>query len=95
MQRRCKLTHLILAGVVVLSLAPMMVAVDAQAQIAFVSNRDGKSEIYVMAADGWNPQNLSNNPDGNYGPAWYTLPLVVAPAGKTLTTWGWLKQADR
>jgi hypothetical protein len=32
-------------------------------QIAFVSNRDGNEEIYVMnAADGSNPTRLTNNP---------------------------------
>ena len=37
MQRRNNFTHLILAVVVALGLTPLMVAVDAQAQIAFVS----------------------------------------------------------
>ena len=52
MQRRYSLTHLILASVIVLGLTPLMVCVDAQAQIAFVSDRDGNLEIYVMDADG-------------------------------------------
>ena len=54
MQRRYSLTHLILASVIVLGLTPLMVCVDAQAQIAFVSDRDGNLEIYVMDADGGN-----------------------------------------
>ena len=48
MQRRYSLVHLILANVVVLSLTPLMVAIDAQARIAFMSDREGNSEIYVM-----------------------------------------------
>ncbi|MCE2395573.1 PD40 domain-containing protein [Candidatus Poribacteria bacterium] len=56
MQRRYTLA---LATVVLLTL---MIGVDAQAQIAFVSNRSGNWDIYVMDADGGNPQNLTNNP---------------------------------
>ena len=41
MQRRFNLTHFILASVVVLGLMLLMVAVDAQAQIAFMSDRFG------------------------------------------------------
>ena len=41
MQRRYNLAHLILVGVVVLVLTPLMAVVDVQAQIAFVSERDG------------------------------------------------------
>ena len=41
MQCRDNLAHLILAGVVVLSLTPLMGVVDAQAQIAFSSEREG------------------------------------------------------
>ena len=70
MQRRYNLTHFILASVVVLVLAPLMVVVDAQAQIAFLSHRDGNSEIYVMDADGGNQRNLTNNPDKDYSPSW-------------------------
>ena len=68
MQRRYNLTHLILAGVVVLGLTPLMAVVDAQAQITFISDRDGhvhprfgwhSFEIYVMEVDG----GLTNNPN--------------------------------
>ena len=80
MQRRYNLAHFILAGIVVLVLTLLMVVVDAQAQIAFVSNRDGHFqkdlpdipalEIYVMDADGGNPRNLTNNPSSDYAPSW-------------------------
>ena len=38
--------------------------------IAFDSRRDGNLEVYVMAADGSNPVNLTNNPNDDYLPAW-------------------------
>ena len=70
MQRRYSLIHLILGIVVALGLTPMMVAVDAQGQIAFTSNRDGNNEIYVMDADGGNLRRLTNNPAGDRNPSW-------------------------
>ena len=70
MQRGYNLAHFILAGVVVLVLAPLMVVVDAQGQIAFSSHRDGNMEIYVMDADGDNQRNLSNNDSDDQYPSW-------------------------
>ena len=70
MQRRYNLAHLILANVVVLVLTSLMVAVDAQAQIAFASDRDGNREIYVMEVDGNNQQNLTNDPNNDASPSW-------------------------
>ena len=70
MQRRYNLARMILASVVVLSLTPLMVAIDAQAQIAFVSDRDRNDEIYVMDDAGKNQRNLTNNPDTDYAPSW-------------------------
>ena len=70
MHRRHRLAHLILAIVVALSLTPLIVAIDTQAQIAFESNRDGDFEIYVMDADGGNPRRLTNNPAKDYAPSW-------------------------
>ena len=73
-------------------------------RIAFMSNRDGHvhpihgrptSEIYVMDADGGNPQNLTNNPHSDGSPAWLNSPFAVTPAGKKFTIWGRLKQVDR
>jgi hypothetical protein len=40
-------------------------------QIAFCSNREtGRSQIWVMNADGSNPRNLSNDPHNNWDPVW-------------------------
>ncbi len=78
MQRRYNLGHLILASVIVLVLIPLMVCVDAQAQIAFTSNRDGDYEIYVMDADGGNQLNITNNRHDDWSPSW-------SPDGKQIT----------
>ncbi len=71
MQRRYNLARMILVSVIVLVLTPMMVVVDVQAQIAFQSDRDRNSEIYVMDDDGKNQRNLTNHPDGDdLAPSW-------------------------
>ena len=70
MHRRHRLAHLILAAGVALSLTPLIVAIDAQAQIAFVSKRDGNFEIYVMDTDGGNPRRLTNNRHADLSPSW-------------------------
>ncbi len=70
MQRRYNLADFLLAIVVVLGLTPLMVCVDAQAQITFVSKRDGNAEIYVMDADGGNQRRLTNHPDNDWFPSW-------------------------
>ena len=65
-------------------------------RIAFTSLKDGrKRDIYVMDADRDNQQNLTNNPHDDTAPAWYNPAFAVAPAGKILTIWGWLKQDDQ
>ena len=47
------------------------------AVIAFVSNRDGNPEIYVINADGTNPVRLTNLSTLEWGPAW-------SPDGKSI-----------
>src|SRR5207249_2981914 len=39
-------------------------------RIAFVSDRTGNAEIFVMNADGTNPANVTNNAATDVGPAW-------------------------
>ena len=70
MERRYSLGHLILAVVVVLGLTPLMIVVDAQGQIAFVSRRNGNAEIYVMNAAGGNQRRLTNNRHDDFRPSW-------------------------
>ena len=73
MQRRYNLARMILASVVVLSLTALMVAIDAQAQIAFQSDRDRNYEIYVMDDDGKNQRKPHQSP--RYG--LYTLMVAL------------------
>ena len=71
--------------------------------IVFVSHRDGNYEIYAMNADGAR-QVRRRTKDGSEDtdPAWFDpafaveiAPFAVAPVGKKITMWGWLKQVDR
>ena len=70
MQRRYNLAHFFLASVIVLVLTQLIVEVDAQAQIIFVSQRDRNPEIYVMDADGGNQHNLTSDPNNDWNPSW-------------------------
>ena len=70
MHRRYNLAHLILASIVVMVLTSLLVAVDAQARIAFESDRDWNWEIYVMDNHGGNQRNLTNNPGDDRDPSW-------------------------
>ena len=77
MHRRTNLAPLILAVVVVLELTLLMVCVNAQARIAFESDRDGHIlnnfwayEIYVMDNDGGNQRNVTNDPADDRSPSW-------------------------
>ena len=56
---------------------------------------DANPDIYVMNADGSNPQNLTNHPEDDLAPAWFGPAFAVGPAGKKLTIWGQVKQGNR
>ena len=82
MHRRYDLTRMILASVIILVLL-LMVAVDAQARIAFAADRKGgweNFEIYVMDADGGNQQRLTENRVFDEDPSW-------SPDGKRIVFW--------
>ena len=63
MQRRYNSAYFVLASVILLGLMPLIASGNAHAQIAFVSSENGNADIYVMDADGGNPQNLTKNPN--------------------------------
>src|SRR3990170_3709760 len=62
----------------------------ATAKIAFVSDRDGNAEIYVMNADGSGLTNLTNNPESDFfrnawspaEPSTANTPAIRSTAGK-------------
>ena len=70
MQRRYTLAYFVLVMVVFFGLAALMVGVDAQAQIAFISRKNDNSDIYVMDADGENRRRLTNSPRDEWSPVW-------------------------
>ena len=69
MHRRYNLAQLILASVVALVLTLPPVAVEAQARIAFTSERDGNRQIYVMDINGKNQRRLTKNPFDEWDPS--------------------------
>ena len=83
MHRRYNFIHFLLASFIVLVLTSLIEAVDAQAQIVFISQRDGHfrddipgipklpaAEIYVMDTDGGNLRRLTNDPGSDSAPSW-------------------------
>ena len=64
-------------------------------RIAFVSDRDGNNEIYMMDANGGNQRNITKNPYDDAAPEWFGPAFAVASVGKQFTMWGWIKQVVR
>ncbi len=46
-------------------------------KIAFMSDREGNLDIYVMAADGSSPINLTNHSALDFEPAWFPIMKTV------------------
>jgi uncharacterized protein YjdB len=68
-------------------------------RIAYVTDRDGNAEIYLMNADGTNPQRLTNTPATEGSPSWTPdgAKIVFASnvAGTTTGTFHiWIMNAD-
>ena len=59
----------VVAGLLASSPAQATVSGD-NGRIAFVTDRDGNAEIYVMNADGTDPVNLTNDPAADTAPNW-------------------------
>ena len=59
-----------LAITLCLCVAPVLAQPPATAKIAFVSTRDGNSEIYIMNPDGREQINLTQHPSNDFDPAW-------------------------
>ena len=78
MQRRYNLAYLMLAYAVLLGLMPLMVDVDAQAQIAFTSEKIHTVNIYMIDPNGRNLRRLTNN-------RWADDFLSWSPDGKRIT----------
>jgi hypothetical protein len=57
-------------GATIPLIQPQTPALKANGKIAFVSDRDGNKEIYVMDADGSNQTRLTDSPAEDSGPAW-------------------------
>ena len=71
MQWRYNLAYFILAGRYSLGADTVSWYAPASlAQLAFVSERDGNRQIYVMDADGGKQRNLTNNPSSDRDPSW-------------------------
>jgi len=67
--------------------------------IAYVTDRDGNAEIYVMNADGSNPRRLTNTPAAEGSPAWTPDGTRIvyasnAAEGTTGTFHIWIMDAD-
>ena len=72
MNRKC-ISSAIFSLLVLLNHLVLSINVEAQAprkaQIAFISDRDGNGEIYLMDTDGKNQRNLTNHPADDFAPS--------------------------
>ena len=66
-----------LSLIILSSVIPVLAEARAVAKIAFASNRDGNSEIYIMNPDGSEQVNLTRHRAHDFSPAW-------SPTGKQI-----------
>jgi Tol biopolymer transport system component len=58
--------------------------------VAFTSTRDGNYEVYLMALDGSNQRNVTNNPGRETGPYWMPdgqVAFIVSQQSATGASW--------
>ena len=97
MQLKQTLRYIMLSCVLLLSVAVLLINVQAQApqkaQIVFQSWRDGNYEIYVMDINRKTPRKLTNNPAHDVQPDWFDPAFApVSPAGKLRGRWGEIRR---
>jgi curved DNA-binding protein CbpA len=88
-KKRRKITAYIISGLVILIIMPiifMNTIFSPQYKIAFVSDRDGNSEIYAINADGSNERMLT------YGPSLVYNPPVWSPKGTKIACVYWTSE---
>lgn len=65
-----------------LTVSEVFLPAAADEKIAFVSDRDGNNEIYIMNPDGSNAVNLTNHPANDRHPSWSPDGLSIAFASR-------------
>ena len=70
MQSPYRLSFSIPVSLLIVGLFVFTATVEAHAQVAFMSERDGNKEVYVLGADGRTLRNLTNHSADDWTPSW-------------------------